>query len=370
MDSKKNVIVALNDFRDVLVLKKWYEENHCIERLELIITTRIAPRLLYLAIRFGFWVLQTNGELVLRDIQGLSRDYGMSGGKLTYSKFAVAIRLFLSTERQAILTHRWEELEFRVFKAERQTMPGLTIGIVWSGRGDERVDLESCLAAIIECNRHTKCEVIVACPKSKKYDLPGVDRWLPYEDEIGSIRIGEKKNLIYKCARYDCIAILHTRIRLSSSFFSNLPHEFDVFTPKIHARYADKEMSYFDLVFLRSADLFLHMRSPFGRFHLSRFYPEHQSYLKIISRYQFYIDGGCIVLNRKKLGSGPIWHPDIEWGEAEDVWLSRKLDLFGFVQDRIETMTATSNTNKSISLSGSGVGAKVKRLWHKLTWSL
>lgn len=371
MDSQSSLQVNLAKQSHIQLLREIYLKGERYKTIDIVFHNAVSLRLLFLCVKYSWWSLEHQGRLQLEGFTDLSNNYGFNGNKLSRPKLNAALRMFYDTENISSSQISIDNNGLVIEKCNSSKVSGnVTFGIAWSGHVNDRKDLVECVKSIMTANHSNRqVEILIACPRDSFFNLGYDVRWIDVPNTDEGIDIGAKKNILYEMARYEIVSIIHTRLRVNDDFFNFLPADFDSFTPAIVANYNDRLLPYFDLVMVRNIDTFLD-RSFLGRNHLNRFYYERRTHLFILAKYQFYIDGGCIVLNKKKLGTHGPWHRSLRWGEAEDVWLSRFLDLYGFVQDRIESIVAYSSTNKSRSLSNSDIFSKLKLSFYRLFWFL
>jgi hypothetical protein len=227
---------------------------------------------------------------------------------------------------------------------------GFTIAWIFQ---DSRLEFERIIAHILslklDSSKQENLEIILCGPfnheflvNSDAFSLGNYLKFLDYDISGTSISdyIGLKKNHIIRNCRFNKLAILHSRIEITHDFIMHYmaDDDFELSTPTVMCRMNDKYLPYLDLIFLKNYDLVKNNNNYLWGFE-SNFMIK---FIRIFS--EVYIDGGCFVINLKKVPNLMMseYH---RWGYAEDVNFCWRAHLMDY-KIKKESIKIYSTTNK------------------------
>lgn len=228
---------------------------------------------------------------------------------------------------------------------------GISFGIVFSGNKDEEKQLIQAVNTIRENKELNRInyEIMISGPTA--YDpapiineFPGLNiKYVPLDIAVHPrLMICEKKNLLFKNARYSLVVISHSRILFSDDFVQRLmKFPVEMVTPAVYFSLNGKDFKYLDLAFIGSyQDLQLGAkRSSIAGENIQ------SDYLHWYRRRVPFIDGGLNVFNKNVI-TEPPYNNYISWGEAEDVDLCNRLFQNGVLIDYLPAIKCYSATCK------------------------
>ena len=228
---------------------------------------------------------------------------------------------------------------------------GISFGIVFSGDKQEEKQLISSIETIRQNKELSRIdyEILISGPTTYEpaaiiNEFPRLKiKYLPLDIATQPrLMICEKKNLLYKNARFSLVTISHSRILFPDDFVQSLTRfPVEMVTPSVYFNINGKDYKYLDLAFISSyQDLQLGAkRSSIAGENIQ------SDYLHWYRRRVPFIDGGLNVFNKNVIPEPP-YNNYISWGEAEDVDLCNRLFQNGILIDYLPSIRCHSATCK------------------------
>ena len=187
--------------------------------------------------------------------------------------------------------------------ADLSSKTSITVGILFSGRDQEKEDLYACMASFR--NEAIVGEIVilssraVVLDKSMFRELPIRVIELPIETDP-RILYTVKKNWIIMNSIYDYVLIVHTRIRYVAGLNC------------VNSKYWDIASGHVTYQGRSNLDLMLTKRSASGL----RYVRSDMVLSQRRSKWGSYVDGGCFLVRKGHLAS--LLDEGLAWGEQED----------------------------------------------------
>lgn len=303
--------------------------------------------LLQYALKYSYWALKQQGELVIRD----------------NGPFHIAIRPY------KINIYQVNQIVFQFLKdsvelVERDFHNGIiklkvvgkstiknvswSCGIIYSGNSSEQDQLLKCLSGIFNQKQfYTKeSEVLICGPSDADYSFlesfPKNLRVIYFDEHLKYNRflISAKKNFLISHFKNENCLLLHTRIIFDDNSLNHIPENFDFLAPQIYTTNKFGKKRYLDFLNNGSYDSTRVVKELF----IPRNY-EPKYYLKYVKYGLPFVDGGIMIFKRDILNKVPL-NNHLAWFENEDVDLAARLHLNGYLIDYANDVKAQSVTNK------------------------
>lgn len=367
MDSRHFELASV---KDVLSLKQSTNKLDCVSiNAETLMQSGVFRH----ALKYSLWHLELDGRIEIKTSH--HKSYEFSGDRIDYWQVSREAFKSLGNDVECIECKPKMGSLILQKKQERYQNNGITFGIVFSGGEDEVDKLLSSLDKIrdsILFSDITDYEVMVCGPSSHDpaswlVNFKSINViYLEFDfTETKRLLIGLKKNFILQKARFNVVVVSHTRILFSKSFVKQImKKKFDLCTTKVLGDYSEVYDRYLDIGLIGSYNL----TKPNSARTLcaSRLV---ENYLYYLSRRVAYLDGGLSIFNKNILPIDPF-HPDVGWGEAEDVELAALLSEQGYlidINEDIESYSSVVKFNRGTSIHR--FYNKIYSLVDRLMWS-
>lgn len=326
-------------------------KNYCeyYDEITIHLDNRNLPGLIRHAVKYSVHALITGGKITIHSAPFTS--YVLQRKKIDFWQVKYEVFGCLKDAVEAVEVNAAEgKLILRKIK-HLYNYSGVSFGIVFSGNKEEETQLVYSIKSIIANNgiNNLKNEIIICGPSdysssSLTEKFEGVDlRYIPLDIATSPrLMICEKKNTLYKAAKYSLVIISHTRINYSPDFIKQLiSYPVEMVTPAIY--YMDKgiKFKYLDLSFI---DNYQDLQLGAARGTVAGENIQ-EDYLHWYRKRVPFIDGGLNIFN-KNIITDPPYNNYIAWGEAEDVDLCNRLYQSGMLIDYLPAISCFSATCK------------------------
>jgi hypothetical protein len=308
--------------------------------------------LLQYVLKYSYWALKQHGELIIKD----NGPFHIAIKPYKINIYQVNQTVFQFLKDSVELVERDFEMGIIKLKVVDKTPNQNTYwscGIIYSGNSNEQEQLLMCLNGIFSQNQFYKkeSEVLICSPSNADYSFlksfPENIRVIFFDDHIKNNRflISKKKNFLISHFKNENCLLLHTRIIFDKNTLNQIPENFDFLAPFVYTKNEFKKKRYLDFLNNGNYDSTRVVKE----FYVPRNYKP-EKYLKYVKYGQPFIDGGVMIFKREILINNPL-NNHLAWFENEDVDLSARLHLNGYLIDYAYNIKAQSITNKVISRS-------------------
>ncbi len=336
--------IVVNSLSDLYALKKI--RNSCDE-IEIDLTKLNKKGLVRHAVKYAMYALKQDGKILINTNPFKTYYFRKNAIDFWQVKYEVFNSL-KDTVELVELDAAKGKLILRKTKDIYQ-YNGVSFGIVFSGNESEVPQLEKAIESILQSKSISLFEILVSGPTN--YDAATLTlkypkahlKYLPINISTSPrLMICEKKNFLFDNARYNIVAISHTRILYSKDFQQKLLQSIvEMATPAVYFVADEKEYKYLDIGFMDSyQDIqFGAKRGIIAGENIT------SDYLHWYRKRVPYVDGGLNIFN-KNIIEYPPYNNYIAWGEAEDVDVCNRLFQNGILIDYLPEIKCYSSTNK------------------------
>ncbi|MDP3090972.1 MAG: hypothetical protein Q8N04_09855 [Nitrospira sp.] len=303
------------------------------------------------AIKYGFFLIKEHGLLRMHcpPISG----YGFSTRRVAFWQVRNEVMKVLRDDVDTVEISDKEGAI--VLRKRKQLAPTsrITFGIVFSGNLSEEPLLFRALDSIVSIEGATSENSEVIIIGSSAYEQARLFSRYPnltlrYEilddvEDHGRFMVCRKKDLAYRLAHQDIVAISHTRIVYPKDLLSWLDRrQFEVAAPRVVYVHEGEKRPYLDFGLMGSYDTA--RPNPALAIGSQDFGTE---YLYFFRRRVPYADGGITFFDKRRIKESP-YNKYIAWGEGEDLEMCGRLYFEGFLIDYLFEIECQSQTSKLV----------------------
>jgi hypothetical protein len=332
--------------QDLYALK---EVEECYEEIVIDLTRRELRGLTRHAIKYSNNALTSGGNMIIKSSPFQS--YVLQRDKVDF--WQIKYEVFNSLKDSIEVVEVNDKEGRLVLKKTRHlySYSGTSFGIVFSGNEQEEMQLINAIKSIAKNFSITdnNYEILVCGPSDYKPErltnqLGNINiRYLPFDISTEPrLLICEKKNHLFKEAKYSLVVITHSRIVFSADFAQKLHRlPIEMATPSVHFQNGDRTFKYLDIGFIDTyQDIQLGTKGrTIGGENIDA------DYLHWYKSRVPYIDGGLNILNKNVIQEPP-YNNFISWGEAEDIDICNRLFQNGILIDYLPDLKCYSATCK------------------------
>jgi hypothetical protein len=303
--------------------------------------------LLQYALKYSYWALKQHGELIIKDNGPFH--IGIRPYKINIYQVNQIVFKFLKDSVELVeRDFKKGIIKLKVIDKTPNQNINWSCGIIYSGNSSEQEQLLKCLNGIYNQNQFNKMqsEVLICGPKDVDYSFldsfPKNARVIFFDNHLKNKRflISKKKNFLITHFKNENCLLLHTRIILDNNTLNQIPEDFDYLAPFVYTKNKLEKKRYLDFLNNGSYDPTRVVKE----LYIPRNYNP-KKYLKYIKYGLPFVDGGIMLFKRDVLNKCPL-NNNLAWFENEDVDLSARLHLNGFLIDYAYDVQAQSITNK------------------------
>lgn len=303
--------------------------------------------LLHYALKYSYWSLKEEGELIIIDNGPF--DIGIKPYKINIYQINQIVFQFLKDCVELVeRDFSTGFIKLKVIDKAARHNTKWSCGIIYSGNSSEQKQLLMCLDGILNQKQfhENESEVLICGPNNADYsflnNLPKNVRVIFSDKYLKNNRflISSKKNFLISNFKNENCLLLHTRIVLDNNTLGNVPECFDYLSPFVYTVNRFETKRYLDFLNNGSYDATRVLKE----LYIPRNY-DPKKYLNYVKYGMPYVDGGIMLFKKHILQKCPL-NENLGWFENEDVDLSSRLHLNGFLIDYAYQVKAHSLTNK------------------------
>lgn len=299
------------------------------------------------AIKYAFWALKTNGNLIVED--NVFKNSISSRKRIAFWQVKLELFKSLGDDIELLeLDNSKGYIKARKIK-EKYINNGFSFGIIYGGAKHEEGQLTKSVISILKNINlsHYEYEILICGPSDfdaaeylKQFNSTNI-RYVPYDLTPNTrFLITAKKNYLFLQTKYNIVAISHTRILYAKDFvIKTFNKKFDLFTTKVLVDQKGSKQKYLDFGLITSYDI---IKKPVDGIPTGNLTDNVLYYMK---KRVPYIDGGLTIFNKNIISQSP-YNDKIAWGEAEDVEMCANMYFKGFLIDYFVSIESESSTCK------------------------